>query len=210
LTDAGAIVGVPYVNVQGVPDLVSRDIVSKFAVRAYTKKTVGTVTVVNRLADRTFSMTVAGQDIPEFITPPGNIATYFDGSQVTDLQLEYTDNDPLDLVIVRLIAGTLPPGTTITTKGVISGFITPEAPSGAAAGYSRDGQGYDEYDFDFSTNSLNINYEFILEVTDGKVGDTLFHHVGNLGICFEWRHDDLNVESSQNIHQKVNHFRAEN
>ena len=168
LTDTGAIVGVPYVNVQGVPDLVSRDIVSKFAVRAYTKKTVGTVTVVNRLADRTFSMTVAGQDVPEFITPPGLVATYFDGSQVTDLQIEYTDTDPVDAVIVRLIAGTLPPGTTITTKGVISGFIAPETPSDAVAGFSRDGQGYDEYDFDFSTNSLNVNYEFILEVTDGK------------------------------------------
>lgn len=168
LTDTGAIVGVPYVNVQGVPSLVSRDTVSKFAVRAYTKKTVGTVTVVNRLADRTFSMTVAGQDVPEFITPPGLIATYFDGSQVTDLQIEYTDTDPVDAVIVRLIAGTLPPGTTITTKGVISGFISPETPSDAVAGFSRDGQGYDEYDFDFSTNSLNVNYEFILEVTDGK------------------------------------------
>jgi hypothetical protein len=168
LTDTGAIVGVPYVNVQGVPSLVSRDTVSKFAVRAYTKKTVGTVTVVNRLADRTFSMTVAGQDVPEFITPPGLIATYFDGSQVIDLQIEYTDTDPLDAVIVRLIAGTLPPGTTITTKGVISGFIAPETPSDAIAGFSRDGQGYDEYDFDFSTNSLNVNYEFILEVTDGK------------------------------------------
>jgi len=171
LTDLGEIVGIPSVDVQGVPNLVSRDTVSKFVVRAYTKKTVGTVTVVNRLADRTFSMTVAGQDIPEFITPPGNIATYFDGSQVTDLQIEYTDNDPLDVVIVRLIAGTLPPGTTITTKGVISGFITPEAPSGGVAGFSRDGQGYDEYDFDFSTNSLNINYEFILEVTDGKASN---------------------------------------
>ena len=168
LTDTGAIVGVPYVNVQGVPSLVSRDTVSKFAVRAYTKKTVGTVTVVNRLADRTFSMTVAGQDVPEFITPPGLIATYFDGSQVTDLQIEYTDNDPSDVAIVRLIAGTLPPGCTITTKGVISGFIAPETPSGGIAGFSRDGQGYDEYEFDFSTNGLNINYEFILEVTDGK------------------------------------------
>ena len=168
LTDTGAIVGVPYVNVQGVPSLVSRDTVSKFAVRAYTKKTVGTVTVVNRLADRTFSMTVAGQNVPEFITPPGTIATYFDGSQVTDLQIEYTDNDPSDVAIVRLIAGTLPPGCTITTKGVISGFIAPETPSGGIAGFSRDGQGYDEYEFDFSTNGLNINYEFILEVTDGK------------------------------------------
>jgi len=171
LTDAGAIVGTPYVNVQGVPDLVSRDTVSKFAVRAYTKKTVNNTLVVNRLADRTFSLTVAGQNVPEFITPPGLVASYFDGSQVTDLQIEYTDNDPGEVAIVKLIAGSLPPGCTITPTGVISGFIAPETASGAIAGFSRDGQGYDEFAFDFPTNSLNVNYEFILEVTDGKSSD---------------------------------------
>ena len=171
LTDAGAIVGTPYVNVQGVPDLVSRDTVSKFAVRAYTKKTVNNTLVVNRLADRTFSLTVAGQNVPEFITPPGLVASYFDGSQVTDLQIEYTDNDPGEVAIVKLIAGSLPPGCTITPTGVISGFIAPETATGAIAGFSRDGQGYDEFAFDFPTNSLNVNYEFILEVTDGKSSD---------------------------------------
>jgi hypothetical protein len=171
LTDAGAIVGTPYVNVQGVPDLVSRDTVSKFAVRAYTKKTVNNILVVNRLADRTFSLTVAGQNAPEFITPPGLVASYFDGSQVTDLQIEYTDNDPGEVTIVKLIAGSLPPGCTITPTGVISGFIAPETATGAIAGFSRDGQGYDEFAFDFPTNSLNVNYEFILEVTDGRASD---------------------------------------
>ena len=171
LTDAGAIVGTPYVNVQGVPDLVSRDTVSKFAVRAYTKKTVNNILVVNRLADRTFSLTVTGQNTPEFITPPGLVATYFDGSQVTDLQIEYTDNDPGEVAIVKLIAGSLPPGCTITPTGVISGFIAPETATGAIAGFSRDGQGYDEFAFDFPTNSLNVNYEFILEVTDGRASD---------------------------------------
>ena len=171
LTDAGAIVGTPYVNVQGVPDLVSRDTVSKFAVRAYTKKTVNNILVVNRLADRTFSLTVAGQNAPEFITPPGLVASYSDGSQVTDLQIEYTDNDPGEVAIVKLIAGSLPPGCTITPTGVISGFIAPETASGAIAGFSRDGQGFDEFGFDFPTNSLNVNYEFILEVTDGRASD---------------------------------------
>ena len=171
LTDAGAIVGTPYVNLQGVPNLVSRDTVSKFAVRAYTKKTVNNILVVNRLADRTFSLTVAGQNAPEFTTPPGLIATYFDGSQVPDLQIGYTDNDPDEVAIVRLVGGALPPGCTITTTGVISGFIVPETGSGAIAGFSRDGQGYDEFDFDFPTNSLNVNYEFILEVTDGRASD---------------------------------------
>lgn len=170
VTNTGVIVGIPKatVTVQGVPAAVSRDITSKFAVRAYTKKTIGNITVINRLADRTFSITVTGQDVPEFTTPAGNIATYFDGGQVTGLQIGYTNTDPGDLVVVKLAAGVLPPGLTISTTGLISGFIAPLTPVGATAGFSRDGQGYDQYNFDFASQSVNQTYEFVLEVTDGK------------------------------------------
>lgn len=168
--ETGLIVGVPkaIASIQGVPLDVSTDVTSKFAVRAYTKRVINGVTVINRLADRTFTLTVTGQDAPEFITPPGSIGTYYDGTQITDLQVEYTDTDPADNVIVKLAAGQLPPGLTLAPNGVISGFIQPESPIEATQGYSRDGQGYDEYSFDFSTRSVNVNYEFVLEVTDGK------------------------------------------
>ena len=146
LTESGMLAGTPraIVNVQGTPEPVSRDIVSKFAIRAYTKKTVGTITVINRLADRTFTLTVSGQDIPEFITPAGKIAQYFDGTLVKDLRIEYTDTDPTDNVIVRLAAGSLPPGTSLSPRGVISGFI--------------------------GKNPSEI-YQFVLEVTDGKASN---------------------------------------
>ena len=115
----GLIAGIPkaVASIQGVPSEVSNDVVSKFAVRAYTTQTVNGTTVINRLADRTFTLTVTGQDAPEFITPAGNIATYYDGSQVNDLQIEYTDTDPSDLVVVRLVAGKLPPGLSISATG---------------------------------------------------------------------------------------------
>ena len=166
----GLIVGVPraIASVQGVPAEVSRDITSRFAVRAYTKKTVGPATVVNRLADRTFSITIAGQNAPEFITPPGTIATLFDGTLVTDLQIEYTDTDNTDLVVARLAAGVLPPGTSISPTGVISGYIAPAAPITQTAGFSRDGQGFSQYPFDFATMSTNATYEFVIEISDGK------------------------------------------
>jgi hypothetical protein len=57
---------------------------------------------------------------------------------------------------------------TISSTGLISGFITPLAPVEATAGFSRDGQGYDEYPWDFSTQSIDFNYEFVLELSDGK------------------------------------------
>jgi len=143
LTESGMLAGTPQAiaNLQGVPEPVSRDIVSKFAIRAYTKKTVGPITVINRLSDRTFTLTVSGQNVPEFTTPSGKIAQYYDGTEVPSLQIGYTDSDPDDVVFVRLAAGALPPGLTLSRKGVISGFI--------------------------GKNPSEI-YEFVLEVTDGK------------------------------------------
>jgi len=166
----GLIVGIPkaIANVQGVPLEVARDITSKFAVRAYTTTTIGNVTVINRLADRTFSITVTGQDAPEFITPSGTIATVFDGTLITDLQIQYTDSDATDITIVKLVAGKLPTGTSISLTGLITGFVQPLATNSATAGFSRDGQGFSEYPFDFPTKSNNATYEFVIELTDGK------------------------------------------
>ena len=166
----GLIVGIPkaIASVQGVPLPVASDITSRFAVRAYTTQVISGMTVINRLADRTFSITVTGQDAPEFVTPSGTIATVFDGTLITDLQVEYTDSDATDITIVRLAAGTLPPGTSISLSGLITGFVVPQAPNTATAGFSRDGQGFAEYPFDFPTQSNNSVYEFVLELTDGK------------------------------------------
>jgi hypothetical protein len=167
IADNGLIEGIPkaVASIQGVPTQVSEDVTSKFTVRAYTKTRAG---ILDRINDRTFSLTVTGQDAPEWITPAGQIAQEYDGNQITPIQLEYTDVDPADTVIVSLKAGSLPPGLTVSTTGLISGFITPLSPVDATAGFSRDGQGYDEYPYDFSTQSIDFNYEFVLELSDGK------------------------------------------
>jgi hypothetical protein len=145
IQQTGLMTGVPQavVSVQGVPSQVSRDVTSKFAVRAYTQRVVNGVTIINRLADRTFELTVTGQDVPQWITPAGQIAQYFDGSLVDGLQLEYTDVDPEDTVVVKLVAGQLPPGLALSSTGLISGFIAPNTDITAQSGFSRDGQGYD-------------------------------------------------------------------
>jgi hypothetical protein len=194
IQQTGIINGVPkaVVSVQGVPEQVSRDVTSKFAVRAYTRKSVNGITVINRLADRTFELTVTGQDVPEWITPAGQIAQYFDGSLVEGLQVEYTDVDPDDTVVVKLVAGQLPPGLSISSTGLISGFIAPNPNIGALAGYSRDGQGYDQYPYDFTTQSIDYNYEFVLEVTDGKVGGSSLRTFS----IFVWSRNSLTADNT--------------
>jgi hypothetical protein len=80
LASTGLLEGVPAnrASVQGVPIAVNEDVTSKFAVRAFTQKTVNGVVVVDRFADRTFTITVAGQNIPSFITAEGLVATFTD------------------------------------------------------------------------------------------------------------------------------------
>jgi hypothetical protein len=169
IQQTGILAGVPLAvaNVQGVPVEVSRDITSRFAVRAYTQQIVNGVTVVNRLADRTFELTVTGQDAPEFVSPSGQLAQYYDGSVVTGLQVEYTDSDPDQIVVIRLAAGQLPPGLTISSSGLISGFIPVTSVTEGTGWYDATGENWSEYPYNFSTQADSVNYEFVLEISDG-------------------------------------------
>lgn len=161
IDQSGLLSGVPkaIVTIQGVPNQVSNDVTSTFVIRAYTP---------TQLSDQTFSLTVTGQDAPEFITPSGQLGEFFDGVEVAGIQIEYTDVDPGDDVTVRLISGELPPGLTLSAKGLISGFILPNAANNANVGF--DTTAFDEFPYDFATFSTSKNFQFTLEVTDGKTG----------------------------------------
>ena len=127
VNETGILSGNPSVasTVQGVPLDVGVDTTSQFAIRAYTERVVNGVTIIDKLADRTFSLTITGQSTVTWTTPAGTIGTYFNGSQISGLTVSYTDPDIYATDIVTLIAGALPTGLTISTSGVISGYITP-------------------------------------------------------------------------------------
>lgn len=241
ISSNGLVTGVPQAvaTVQGVPVEVAEDVISKFSVRAFTLTASG---AVDRIADRTFNLTVTGNDVPQFITPPGAFAdnntasfvasiinqtmtvssivsgeivlgmslrgpgisvgttvidyinanggtgtyrvsiaqnttstpvtgvvgVYFDGDQVI-LQIEYTASDPGEVPLVRLIQGALPAGLSLSPTGLISGYIEPAPNILNAPGY--DVQGNDTVPYDFVVDSISKNYQFTLEVTDGKSSD---------------------------------------
>lgn len=169
VTSNGSITGVPkaVVSVQGVPTPVSRDITSSFAVRAYTTVNNQFDGTVLRLVDRTFTLTITGEDVPEFITPAGLVGTFYDGTEIA-IQIEFTDDDFTDAVEVKLLSGSLPPGCVITKRGLITGGIIPLVgpPGTAQAGY--DSTPKDVYPNDFTTRSASRSFQFTLEVTDGK------------------------------------------
>jgi hypothetical protein len=170
---SGIISGTPQAiaKIQGVPLPVSSDTTSVFAIRAYTKKTVLGKVVIDRLADRTFSLTVTGQNPPQFITPTGNIGTFYDGTPIDPIQIQISDPDPLDTTVITVAAGTLPPGLSISTQGLITGYIIPVNPIDKTGGFDRYEQNFDMFPFDFVRQSPNTNYQFTLRVSDGKSSD---------------------------------------
>jgi len=172
-TTTGQIVGVPQAaaSIQGVPVSVNQDVISKFVIRA---------TATGRIADRTFELTVTGNDVPQFVTPAGSIGTFYDGGEV-NIQIQYTDADPTDVTVVSLAAGTLPGGLTLSATGLITGYIEPANPIDQTPGYDETAISAEPYDF--VTQYQSRTYQFTLEVTDGKSNDlrtfTMFVYARN-------------------------------
>jgi hypothetical protein len=170
LNSNGVIEGIPknIVTVQGVPQEVAEDTTSKFTIRAFTRNIDGSV---KRLNDRTFTVTVSGQDAPRWITPPGNIGSFYDGTQAS-VQAEFEDRDPGESLTVSLVSGELPPGMVLDSKtGKISGVIFPLVGPPGTANPGYDMTQFDQYPYSFPTRGASKNYQFSLEVTDGKQSD---------------------------------------
>ena len=167
----GLIEGIPkaITSVQGVPLEVRENITSKFTVRVYSEKEVNGVDVPHRVADRTFTLTVAGADIPVWVTTPQDVKNHYDGEHIS-YQFEYDDPDPGDTHTFKLLSGELPKGTTLTENGLLSGVILPTAdlPNTALAGFDITGSNFDEYPFDHSSKSSSKNYQFVVELSDGR------------------------------------------
>ena len=159
----GLVAGVPRAaaSVQGVPTQVDRDVSSKFVIRAYTLNPL-------RIADRTFTLTITGNNVPEFVTPAGSIGEFYDSDKVS-FQIVYVEADTGDSTIVRIAAGELPGGLSISTSGLITGYIAPTPNVDNLPGYDLTPIGVDPYDFVVS--AINKNFQFTLEVTDGKSRD---------------------------------------
>lgn len=163
-SDNGLLVGVPkaVASLQGVPLDVGRDVTNKFAIRAFTLTQSGQL---DAIADQTFTLTVTGNDIPEFTTPSGLIGTFYDSSFV-NIQLEYTGLDPDETVEITLASGELPPGLHLSPTGLIQGWAEPVPDVTYPPGYDITPNSIPPYDF--TIISVSKNFQFTCEITDGK------------------------------------------
>jgi hypothetical protein len=98
-------------------------------------------------------------------TITGWIGVYYDGDLV-DLTFDYINVDPNETVIVRLVGGELPPGLTLSNTGRLYGYIQPAANVNETPGYEE--TPIDIQPYDFVISAISKNYEFKLEITDGK------------------------------------------
>lgn len=158
--DGSSIIGSPF-EVPRITDFT-------FCIRA--KSTAG-------ISDRTFIITVEGEDVPEFITPEGLLSLGDPGelfvidSTYVDYQIEAIDADTttgqrLSYYIDR-DGGSLPPGLVLTDDGRIVGFVQPTLAITPADGDGTyDNSYYDAVAFDFAFVPTN-GY-------DSYVYDTVF------------------------------------
>jgi len=164
----GLIEGIPkaVTSLQGVPLEVKENVTSKFTVRVYTEDENEQPL---RVADRTFTITVAGADVPEWVTQPSDVKDCYDGDYI-EYQFKFTDPDPGEEHTFRVINGKLPPGVTLTKDGLLSGVVQPaqDLPNTAAVGYDAVGSNFDQYAFDHQTQSSSANYDFTVELSDGR------------------------------------------
>lgn len=147
---------------RGVPFNVSEDVTSTFCCRVTNTKT-------GQVSDRTFSLTVTGQDAPVIVSNVEELGEILDGDyaefQITAIDL---DNEKLKYYITN---GTLPSGMSLNeSTGLISGIVEPEGyiDANQEAGWSSDTVGWDEEPWQFYARVASKRYVFDVNVTDGK------------------------------------------
>jgi hypothetical protein len=163
LLENGVIEGVPTFrkfSVAGRRLVENTKVVSKFSVRA--RSTVSQVTTV---IDRTFVLTVAGQDIPRITITNDYLGEVYDGKYF-ELPITAVDLDD-DAMTWSVKAGELPPGLSLnTTTGVLSGNVnvTVDTTLGVSG---WENIGWDVTSWDFQRRLLTKTYLFSIAVTDG-------------------------------------------
>ena len=160
----GNLYGQPRLNykLDGVPYNVNKDVTSGFCIRA--SATDG------KISDKTFSITVTGQDTPVITNTSGSLATILTG-EYTEIQIDTIDDDN-DVLVYNIIKGSIPEGMTLdTSTGKISGYPMPYVSEYDAdrLGWNAPGSAWEDDEWGLNRPvTTHKNYEFTLEVTDGK------------------------------------------
>ena len=102
--------------ITGIPTLVTEETITSFTIRVTDN--------LGNIRDRTFSIIISGTAVPQFTTPAGSLLNTQD-SIWTQIQIQYSNPDSTNPVIVDLQEGLLPPGLELSETGLIQGYPVP-------------------------------------------------------------------------------------
>jgi hypothetical protein len=150
----------PRGSLRGVPTVTNPDQKTfEFAIRAR-NRTTGTV------SDRTFTMTIGDIQPPVFVQNQTFIGNYFDGTYF-NFQLHALEVNPAAILTYSISNGELPAGLTLTSDGLIYGYITPLLDQGISNNLNYSVAPYDEVGYDTLGKYRNEQYTFTVRVDDG-------------------------------------------
>jgi hypothetical protein len=125
-------------------------------------------TTTNGLADRTFSLTVTNINPPIINVPTRNsfLGLFLDGTEYTE-QLEAIEATPGADLVWTLQSGDLPPGLTLSSIGVLSGYFEPVPNAAPGSDPDWDDSTWDFLGWDTSLYAIKKRFTFTIQVTDG-------------------------------------------
>ena len=118
------------------------------------------------VADRTFSLTISNIIPPQITPKTASLGEVFDGTFYS-LQLEAIEANPDATMTWSLTSGVLPGNVTLSSSGLISGFIYPLPVQGdpGLTGFSN--APYNEFGYANPSQYQNGTYQFTVRVFDG-------------------------------------------
>jgi len=169
ITQTGSLQGIPIST--GGPDL---NQTYTFTVRVQNQTTL-------LISDRSFNLTVTNIAPPIIVPRNVDLGEYFDGQPI-NIQLEATEFIAGGNLVWSLKSGTLPPGLTVSSSGLIGGYINLIPAVGPAGDPGWDDNQWDtsfiyanasaNLGWDFPLGTAAKHFEFTVEVTDGGLSST--------------------------------------
>jgi hypothetical protein len=169
---------------EGVPTLQTATLLNESQIYRFTVRAQNSLGHVN---DRGFNLTVTNVAGPIIEPTTQNLGSYFDGSYFS--QQLYVTELGSNVAVTWSNIGSLPPGLTLDSTGLISGYIQPIQLVGnyGPAGYDGDltvgpvitqQQEYDFPPYDFYALSQSLNYTFTVQAYDGANYDLQPYTIG--------------------------------
>ena len=152
-------------ELRGVPTILSP--VSQTAVYAFT---VRAINPQGRVADRSFSISVSNIAGPQILPRPNLVGAFFDGEYL-EYQFASINDNPVATQTWSVLAGNIPPGTTLSSDGKLSGYLDIVASNTDLLGFEA--TGIESVVYDVLPESTDRNYNFTVQVSDGSKFDTL-------------------------------------